>query len=127
MSFLAASARALAYTSRGLGALQVLLGLAFWTGHLQGLVPLHVLNGLVIVALLLAATAVGAAARERAAKVVAGLLWAPFVVWLGLRQGTLLPGAGHWIVQGAHLLVGLAALALIDQLTRRARAKASAP
>ena len=113
--------RIVAYASRGLGALQILLGLSFWTGNLNTLVPLHMLIGLSITALLLMAAVLGARAGAPTARVVLAFAWAALLVWLGYQQTTLLIGDLHWVVRVLHLAVGLAALAQIEGLVNPRR------
>ena len=40
---------------------------------------------------------------------------------LGLTQSQLLPGDAHWVVQVLHLLVGLVAMGLAQDLAARTR------
>jgi hypothetical protein len=48
-------------------------------------------------------------------------LWGALVVGLGLTQSQLLPGDAHWVVQVLHLLVGLGAKGLAQNLATRSQ------
>ena len=48
-----------------------------------------------------------------------GIVYALIVPVFGVTQATLLVGSLHWLIQTAHLLVGLGALALIGVLSIR--------
>jgi hypothetical protein len=108
---------------RVLGVIQILLGLAFWTGNALGLVDLHMLNGILIVLLLWVMVALAAAARVQPGLAVGAFAWGLIVVALGLTQEELLPGSAHVVIEVLHLLVGVAALALADTLATRAKAR----
>jgi hypothetical protein len=92
------------------GLVLVILGIAFWAGSAQGMIPLHMaLGGLLVLALWLLAI-VAAILRAPIGKVVVALVWGALVLWIGLTQQTLLPGSNHWIVQVVHLILGLGAI-----------------
>ncbi|MGI8564711.1 MAG: hypothetical protein ACR2MZ_14380 [Candidatus Dormibacter sp.] len=95
---------------------QIALGLLFWTGQADWLVPVHMTIGLLLVIDLWAAVAVGLRARVPIALAAVALVWSLVMPSFGLAQASLLPGAGHVLVQVAHLLVGLAAVGLIEAL-----------
>lgn len=103
------------------GVLLLLLGLLFWTGDALNLVAVHMLLGLVMVLSLwvLAAVSVrlGAPIGMAAGVAVLGLI----VLVLGMTQTGLLPGSAHWVIQVAHLLVGLAAIASAEMIGGRLR------
>jgi hypothetical protein len=106
---------------RVLGVVQIVLGLLFWFGVARGLIDLHMLFGILIVLLLWVLAVLAAAARAGVALPLVGFAVGAVTVWLGLTQTSLLPGDAHWVVQVAHLLVGLAALGLADALGARIR------
>jgi hypothetical protein len=64
---------------------------------------------------------------------VGGIVYALILPVFGLTQATLLVGNLHWLIQAAHLLVGLGALALAGSMSTRylrlksAAAKATIP
>jgi len=101
------------------GFIQVLLGILFWTGRAIPLVPVHMTVGLIFVLGLWVLAGVGVQAQVdwRLSALAAG--WGAVVVALGMTQTRLLIGPMHWIVQVAHLLVGIAAMALGNVLARQ--------
>ncbi|MGA9370025.1 MAG: hypothetical protein WBV35_21370, partial [Steroidobacteraceae bacterium] len=54
------------------------------------------------------------------------LIWSFVVPALGVTQLRLLPGAEHWVIQTAHLLVGIIAMGLGHSLARRLRLRLTA-
>jgi hypothetical protein len=102
---------------------QLALGLSFWTGNLLALVPLHMLNGLLFSLLLEAQAGLAAWAGVSWRLVLLSVVWGLLVPALGVTQTELLPGDLHWLVQGAHLLVGLVAIGLAQRLARGAQAR----
>jgi hypothetical protein len=107
---------------RATGLLQVALGLLFWTGHLLVAVPFHTFNGMLFVVLLLVQAGLAAWAGGVSRLVVFAIVWALVVPVFGVRQGAILPGEFHWMVRLAHLLVGLVAMGVAEQLAASAKA-----
>jgi hypothetical protein len=108
---------------RATGLLQLALGLAFWTGYLRVALPFHLFSGLLFVVLLLAQTGLAAWAGAPWPLVLVAFAWALVVPVFGLAHAALLPGHLHWIVQAAHLVVGLLAIGLAERLSAAARAR----
>jgi hypothetical protein len=106
---------------RATGLLQLVIGLAMWAGMLLVAVPFHIFTGLFFVLLL--EVQAGLAAWTGAARGLAALtvVWGVFVALLGWNQTQILPGDWHWLVRVAHLVVGLVAMGLAEQLVRTAR------
>lgn len=111
--------RILLAAMRVLAAVQVILGVGFWTGHWYGLLPVHIVSGVVYVLLLLA-LAIGALARRRAPGLASfAILWGLLIPALGFGQFQLLAGSPyHWTVRVVHLVVGLAAMPIAERLAR---------
>jgi hypothetical protein len=105
------------------GVVQLLLGLAFWTGNLLSLVDLHMLNGILLVLALWTQAALAHRAGVPARLVAGAFVWGLIVVALGLTQTDLLTGSLHWVVQVIHLLLGIGLLDLADTLATRAKAR----
>lgn len=99
-----------------IGLVMITLGLLFWSGSALSLVPLHMMLGLLLVALLWMLAIMGARAGVPAGLVVLGVVWGFVVPILGLSQTALLPGDLHWIVRATHLLVGVVAIGLAEGL-----------
>jgi len=106
---------------RGTGLLQILLGLAFWTGTLLVAVPFHMFTGLLFVLLLEIYAALAAWAGAPRGLVALTVVWGVCVALLGMTQTQILPGEWHWLVRVGHLLVGLIALGLAERLAHTAR------
>ncbi|PWT72609.1 MAG: hypothetical protein C5B60_09375 [Chloroflexi bacterium] len=104
---------------RGGGVIMIGLGLLFWTGNADLLIPLHMLLGITLVLALWALAALGAVARVGLRLVALALVWGAITPVLGLTQTQLLSGSGHWLIQVAHLMVGLGVIGLGDTLARR--------
>ena len=100
----------------GLGALT--LGLLFWIVNMN-FIGLHMLFGLIVALSLLILGIVGVFTGGMRLLAVIGIVYALFVPVFGVTQATLLVGSLHWLIQTAHLLVGLGALALIGVLSIR--------
>jgi hypothetical protein len=95
-----------------LGAVQVALGVAFWSGNADFLVPLHMTLGTTLVLCLWALAALGLAARIPVVLAFAGFLWGALTVVYGMTQELVLAGTSHWIAQAVHLAVGVGAVLL---------------
>ncbi|HEY8951701.1 MAG TPA: hypothetical protein VIP78_03975 [Candidatus Dormibacteraeota bacterium] len=100
---------------------QVILGILVWTGHGDSLIPLHIAVGLLLVVDLWAAVALGLRAAAPIGLVVLALVWSVGMPVFGLVQTNLLPGGAHVAVQLLHLVVGLGAVGLVENLARRSR------
>ena len=107
------------------GTIQLVLGILFWTGHGYDYLPLHIINGVLIVLSLWTVAVLALVARTRTGLAVFGLAWGLALPAFGLRQATVLVGSMHWIVRVIHLLMGLAAMGIAGTLgqaiTHRAR------
>jgi hypothetical protein len=108
---------------RATGVIQLVLGLLFWTGNATGLVPLHMLIGFLVVLGLWTVAGLAARAGVQPGLVALAAVWGLAVAVLGLTQEELLPGSAHWLVQVLHLLVGLGAIGLSENLAARAKAR----
>jgi hypothetical protein len=100
---------------------QLALGSLFWTGHLTGLVPVHIIVGLIFVLTLWALALLGLQTKTGGMIAWAALAWGLITLLLGLGQVKILIGDPHPIAQILHLLVGIAALGFAEDLARRMR------
>jgi hypothetical protein len=105
------------------GVILIVLGLLFWSGNAESLVPLHMLLGITLVLALWGLAVIGALARVSVGLVGVALIWGLIVPLLGLTQTQLLPGAAHWLIRVLHLLVGLGAISLAETLGRQIKAR----
>lgn len=103
------------------GVIQLGLGALFWTGTALGLIPLHMLSGIVLVLALWTLAVLAATARVSPGFVALAAIWGLVVVWFGLNQVQFLAGSLHWVVQVLHLLLGLGAIGQAENLSRRTK------
>jgi hypothetical protein len=108
---------------RAVGVVQIVLGLAFWTGNLLGLVDLHQLLGILLVLAFWTQAALAARAGVPAGMVAGAVVLGLIVPIVGLTQRELLPGSAHWVIQVVHLLLGIGLLGLAENLAVRAKAR----
>jgi hypothetical protein len=99
------------------GLAQLVLGLLLWSGSMS-LLAMHISSGFLFVLLLLIQAGIAAWAGVNWRLVVGGALLALFTPVFGMTQAGILPGDLHWIVQVAHLLVGLAVMGIAERLAR---------
>ena len=93
----------------GLGALT--LGLLFWIAQID-LINIHMLFGYTVALALLVLSIVMVATPGMRVLGVVGIVYAFILPVFGLTQSGILIGSTHWLIQVAHLLVSLGALAL---------------
>jgi hypothetical protein len=108
--------------ARVIAVVQVALGIVVWTGHGDSFIPLHIAVGLLLVVDLWAAVVLGLRSGAPTGLAVLALVWSAGMPVFGLVQTNLLSGGAHVAVQVLHLVVGLAAVGLVEALARsRAR------
>jgi len=100
----------------------IILGILFWTGNAENLIPVHMLIGIIAV---LSLWVIGLAQGFIRGGSF-GLALATFIVGLalaivGLYQQQWLLGSSHWIIQVIHLLLGLSAIGLGEMINGRTR------
>ncbi|HZR39975.1 MAG TPA: hypothetical protein VFB12_07670 [Ktedonobacteraceae bacterium] len=100
----------------GLGALT--LGLLFWIANIN-FIGIHMLFGLIVALSLLVLGIIALSTRELRLLGTASIVYALIVPVFGLTQAILLVGNLHWLIQTAHLFVGLGALALMGYISVR--------
>jgi hypothetical protein len=99
----------------------LVLGILFWTGHADSLLPLHLVLGFVLVLGLWTLAAVAASRHVPVGLVAIAIAWGLVLPVFGLTQTRIAPGNLHWIVQILHLVIGLVAVGLAENLARRLR------
>jgi hypothetical protein len=100
----------------GLGALS--LGLLIWIANMN-LTSIHMLFGLIVTLTLLIMSIVAVSTRGLRNWGIVGIVYALIVPVFGLTQFNILTGNLHWLIQTAHLLVGIGALALTAMMSAR--------
>ncbi len=109
------------------GVVLIGLGLLFWTGNADPLIPVHMLLGIALVLALWVLAVLAAVAGVNLGLVALAFVWGLVVPALGLTQTRLLPNGAHWIIQVLHLLVGITAIALAQVLAMRINARGAQP
>jgi hypothetical protein len=99
-----------------LGALT--LGLLFWIANIN-LISIHMLFGLIVAMTLLVMSVMAVGTRGMSIWGVVGIVYALIVPIFGLTQSGILTGNMHWLIQTAHMLVGIGALALAGFMSVR--------
>jgi hypothetical protein len=117
------TARLLEGLLRLCGSAALLLGLAFWLGYGRSLTWLHIRLGTAVVALLFVISGLAWRAGAGVRLVALAVGWGILVWFLGMRQGRILPGSFHWVVEVAHLVVGMVAIALGERLATTVKAR----
>src|SRR5579883_1894023 len=98
------------------GLILIVLGILFWVGSAQALIPIHMLLGLLLVLALWALAVAGMRSGTPAGLTGLAIVWGVIVVALGVTQAQIAPGGAHWIVQVVHLLVGIVAIGLSEMI-----------
>lgn len=100
------------------GVTALLLGMLFWFTPID-LTSVHIVLGIAVAVALLALSVIAVGTSEARPLGAAGIVYALILPLFGLTQARLLVTNLHWIIQLAHLLVGLGALALIQVIGTR--------
>ena len=100
----------------GLAALT--LGLLFWFTNID-LLSIHMLLGLTVALALLIMSILAVTTRGMRIWGIVGIIYAIIVPIFGLRQAFLLIGNLHWLIQVAHMLVGIGAMVLTGYMGTR--------
>jgi hypothetical protein len=120
-------ARVLNILIRVCGGGALALGLAFWLGYAKSLIQLHMAFGIALVVFLWALAGLAWMNTARTGLVLFAAAWGLFSGVLGVRQSQILPGSFHWVVEVAHLAVGVMAIAVGGQLARAVGHRRIAP
>lgn len=106
---------------RLLGVLQIIGGVAIWVGMPPWVTQAHMGLGSLFVLVLWIVGVVALFALPARALSLFTLLWGALVLWLGMAQMSILPGTAHWVIRVVHLLVGLIAIGLLEQVGKRVK------
>jgi thiol:disulfide interchange protein len=110
--------RIIAWIARIAGVVALLLGLTFWATHIE-IVSLHMTFGILLAFSFLILSIIMVATGGMRLWGAVGIVYSLILPVFGLTQSRLLTGNMHWLIQVAHLLVGLGALALIQVMYTR--------
>ncbi len=112
------SSRAVLMLLRLAIAVQIVVGIAMWTGHWLGAVGLHMAVGGIFVLLLWILAVMALVGRRAVGLAVVAILWGVVLAAFGMAQRGIMIGDAHWVVRVIHLLIGLAAMPLAERLGR---------
>jgi hypothetical protein len=104
---------------------QLVVGIAMWTGHWVSLVDLHRTIGVLFVLCLWIIAIVALVQRRTPGLAAFALLWGLVVAAIGFMQQGMLVGDLHWIVRVAHLVIALASMPIAEKLVVRPAAAAA--
>ncbi|MDA8236950.1 MAG: hypothetical protein M0T75_03540 [Chloroflexi bacterium] len=114
------------WTVRVVGLVMLVLGLLIWANVATGIVAVHTLLGLVLLAALWTTAGLALRAGSKPVLVVVAVAWGLLMVAFGMTQAQIAPGDLHVVVQVAHLLIGLVAIGLGEALVGAGRRGAAA-
>jgi hypothetical protein len=100
------------------GSVALLLGLLFWIANID-LIGIHMLFGLIVTLALLVMSIIAISTRGLRIWGLVGVVYALIVPVFGLTQSAIFPGNLHWLIQAAHMLVGIGALVLAGIMSVR--------
>ena len=100
------------------GVVQLLLGVSIWIGFGYRLLPVHLVNGVLIVVGLWTLAVLALAAGGRPGLATFAIVWGLALPAFGWTQSSILVGSWHWVIQVGHLLMGVVALGTADALAK---------
>src|SRR5215469_6949629 len=89
------------------GLLELVQGIAIWSGAFPEIVPIHMGIGFGLALVLWVLAFLGVVTRAPVSLVVLGLVWGVAMPAFGEAQTGLVPGGAHWVIEVTHLVVGL--------------------
>jgi len=110
--------RIIVWVARVAGVGALLLGLSFWIAQID-LISIHMLLGISLALSMIVLGIIMLFMREMRILGASTIVYALILPVFGLTQSRLLIGDLHWLIQTAHLLVGLGALALVQWIYTR--------
>jgi hypothetical protein len=97
-------------------ALQVIVGIALWTGHWYSLLAVHMGVGVLYVLMFWGVAGIAISQHRSTGLAAFALLWGVVIAAFGMTQQGILPGDLHWIVRVMHLVIGIAAMPVAERL-----------
>src|SRR5690349_12744366 len=94
------------WIARVTGVIAILLGLSFWIFNTD-FITFHIIMGIAVAISLLVIGVMMTATAGLRGLGVAGIIYAAILPLFGLTQENLLATNLHWIIQLAHLIVGI--------------------
>ena len=120
------ASRGLLMFMRAAAAVQLILGIGFWTGNWSGFVNIHMLIGVLYVLALWSLAGMALSQRRAAGLAVVALLWGVVIAGLGMTQRGIMVGDLHWVIRVLHLVISLAAMPMAERLAAQRTAAAVA-
>ena len=105
---------------RALVVVELVMGIALWMGRWTPAVDLHRTLGIVYVFALWFIAALAIARKHKTGAAGFAIMWGVLIITLGFAQQTILPGEFHWITRAAHLLIGISAIPMAEDLLKGA-------
>lgn len=103
---------------RGLVIVQLVMGIALWMGRWTAMVDLHRTLGIAYVFAFWLIAALAIAKNNKRGAAGFAIMWGVLIMTVGFAQQTILPGEYHWITRVAHLIVGVAAIPMAEDLLK---------
>lgn len=117
------SLRTLYMSLRGLFVVMLILGILLWVGAVpDGVKYVHMILGIIFVALLWTIGVIGALRTGKLGAQVGTFVLGLLLAIVGMTQeGILKNSSAHWIIQVIHLLLALAAIGAAESVVARVR------
>lgn len=97
----------------------LVLGVVIWPGTHDGLQPIHMTFGILLVLSLWWLAGLSLRRGENSPLAIAAILDGVLLYIVGVTQDNILTTGPHWLIQIVHLALGLAAIGLGEVLTGR--------
>ena len=98
-------------------AVQIVLGIGFWTRHWWNAIQVHTNNGIAFVVMLWLLAIIALVQRRTVGLALFAVVWGFAIAMLGFTQYRILAGSSfHWVVRVVHLAAGLATLGIAEKL-----------
>ena len=99
-------------------AIQLILGIGFWTGHWINAIPVHQTIGTIYVLVLWVLAVLALVRRSQVGLSVFAIVWGVVIAGFGMMQQTILVGDLHWIIRVLHLVIALSAMPIAERLSK---------
>jgi len=103
---------------RALVVVQLVMGIALWMGRWNAIVDLHRTLGIAYVFALWFIAVLAISHKHKTGAAGFAIMWGVLIITLGFAQQTVLPGEFHWITRAAHLLIGISAMPMAEEMLK---------
>jgi len=107
-------------TVRLAAVIQLILGVVIWFGN-DAPKLVHIVVGIVLVLGLWTLAVIGRSAGVDGRLVGLALVWGALAIAFGLTQEQILAGDGHLVIEVLHLVVGVGAVGVAEELAARSK------